>query len=152
MILSLDRQYALAVTQYEKALDLDPNHPGVWLDFAMTLLQTDSTDYAARALERWAELVGADAHIFGRISILVSQHRRTGKRVQLPPEVDAAPALSPIHRSRLYALAGDRERALEGIERIFRERWPAALEVKVDPAFDSLRKDVRFTALVRRIN
>ena len=150
-LLRLDRQYVPSMIQFQKALDLDPVRAATWFDLALTLLLADSAEYASRSLERWAQLVGADTRLLARVPSLVSQHRRTRVPAPLPRQIDAVFQLGPMARARLHALVGDRERALELIERVFQEHWPHALEVAVDPIFESLRNDSRFSPLLRRI-
>ena len=51
----------------------------------------------------------------------------------------------------LYAQIGDKDQALEYLEKTFqhREHWMAYIQV--DPRFDSIRDDPRFVALVRKV-
>ena len=150
-LLRLDRQYVPSMIQFQRALDLDPDRAAIWLDYALTLLLADSAEHASRALERWAQLIGADPRVLARVPSLVSEHRRTRAPAPLPPEIDAVPQLGPMARARLHALVGDREKALKFLERVVQDQWPHALEVPVDPIFDSLRNDSRFGTLLRRI-
>ncbi len=60
----------------------------------------------------------------------------------------------PIHHERLattLARLGDREGALDALEHAFAERSGDVLFIKVEPAYESLRDDPRFQALVRRV-
>jgi tetratricopeptide (TPR) repeat protein len=51
----------------------------------------------------------------------------------------------------IYAQAGDKDKALEYLEKTYqrREHWMAYLQV--DPRFDGLRGDLRFDELIRRV-
>jgi tetratricopeptide (TPR) repeat protein len=49
------------------------------------------------------------------------------------------------------ARLGNKEKALEGLERNYDERASLGTLVNVDPAFDSLRSDPRFESLIRRM-
>ena len=51
----------------------------------------------------------------------------------------------------LYARLGDKERALDSLERAFTERELPMTEIGVEPALDPLRTDVRFQSLLRRV-
>jgi tetratricopeptide (TPR) repeat protein len=148
---TFDRQYPEAAIQLERAIELDPARPGPWFGLAWALLLADSTDYARRALERWAALAGADPHHFTRPPALVSQHRRTSVPAPLPEEIYGAPQLSLMDRARSSALVGDIERAFELLEQLVRERWPQAFEVPIDPSVDSVREDPRFGELLNTI-
>jgi len=52
---------------------------------------------------------------------------------------------------QLFARLGDKENALEELNRGFDERASLTTRVNVDPAFDSLSSDPRFQNLVQRM-
>jgi eukaryotic-like serine/threonine-protein kinase len=151
-LLKFDRQYQAAMAQAERTLDLDRTRPDTWFQIAYIRILADRTDEAGRALARWAELVGADPQVFGRLPGLVAQHRRTGEPVRLPSELDTTSQLGMMDRARLYALGGDADRALDLLERLVRQRWPQALELPIDPAFETLGNDPRFSSLLQSMS
>jgi hypothetical protein len=52
----------------------------------------------------------------------------------------------------VYALAGDKDRAFEWLDKAYAERDGESITyLKVDPSFKNLRGDPRFAALLRRI-
>ena len=55
--------------------------------------------------------------------------------------------------ARLHALIGNREQALTGLERAFDDDddYVGLRMLKVDQAWDSVRADPRFAAIVRRV-
>ena len=56
--------------------------------------------------------------------------------------------------ARIYAALGGQDKAFEWLRKAYADRSIAAqtFGIKVDPAFDPLRSDPRFTDLLRRIN
>src|SRR5581483_12347319 len=50
-----------------------------------------------------------------------------------------------------YALLGDKEKALDYLEQAYRERSNHLTHLKVDSYFDSVRGEVRFQQLLRRL-
>jgi tetratricopeptide (TPR) repeat protein len=52
---------------------------------------------------------------------------------------------------QLYARLGDKQKALEWLDRDYEERRALGTLLNVDPALDSLRSDQRFGDLVRRM-
>jgi eukaryotic-like serine/threonine-protein kinase len=59
--------------------------------------------------------------------------------------------VSPLDLARLYAQVGDREKAFACLELAFSERSMGMVLLKVDRAWDRIRDDARFAALVRRV-
>ena len=51
----------------------------------------------------------------------------------------------------VYTRLGENDRALDSLERAYAERQLAMTEIAIEPAFDPLRSDARFVALVRRV-
>jgi hypothetical protein len=58
------------------------------------------------------------------------------------PSVDAA---------SIYAALGDRGRALDILEQATASRQPAVLFLRLDPRFNPLQREPRFTALIKRL-
>jgi TolB-like protein/tRNA A-37 threonylcarbamoyl transferase component Bud32/Tfp pilus assembly protein PilF len=59
--------------------------------------------------------------------------------------------VSPLDLARLQAQVGEREKAFASLEAAFAERSAGLVFLKVEQAWDRVRDDVRFAALVRRI-
>lgn len=58
----------------------------------------------------------------------------------------------PFDFARLYAVLGDRDRAIEWLGKAIEERNFAIPFLKVDPDFDIVRPDPRFSELLRKLN
>ncbi|MEP6471849.1 MAG: hypothetical protein ABJC28_07515 [Acidobacteriota bacterium] len=59
--------------------------------------------------------------------------------------------VSPLDVARLKAQSGERDGAFASLEAAFLERSPGLVFLKVDRAWDRIRDDPRFAALVRRV-
>ena len=66
-------------------------------------------------------------------------------------ELSKEKRVSPGDMALLYTGLGQREQALEWLEKAYEERCGDLAYLKVDPRFDSLRSDPRFQNLLRRI-
>jgi hypothetical protein len=51
----------------------------------------------------------------------------------------------------VYIGLGERERAFEFLDRAFEERSAAIYQLRVDPIYDPLRGDPRFTTLLEKM-
>lgn len=59
--------------------------------------------------------------------------------------------VSPLDLARLHAQLGNREQAFAGLDQAMTERPIGLILLKVDQAWDSIRADPRFAAIVRRV-
>jgi hypothetical protein len=59
--------------------------------------------------------------------------------------------VSPYELATLYVGLGDKEVALESLERAYREHDLQMQYLKVDPHYDALRSEARFQDLMRRV-
>jgi hypothetical protein len=66
-------------------------------------------------------------------------------------QVEKYPDGGEFGMPQIYARLGDKENALQGLERIYEEREALGTLVNVDPAFDPFRSDPRFQSLVKRM-
>jgi TolB-like protein/DNA-binding winged helix-turn-helix (wHTH) protein len=90
-----------------------------------------------------AQLAHAQAASGNRAEALriVDELKRLPKDKYVPPEEIAA----------VYAALQQKETAFEWLEQAYQVRSASLINLKVDPRFDSLRSDQRFSSLVRRV-
>ena len=55
------------------------------------------------------------------------------------------------HAAELYAVIGEKDRAIEWLNKAYQERNPLLAYVKVMPSYDGLRSDHRFNVLLGRL-
>ena len=59
--------------------------------------------------------------------------------------------IDPHAIANLYIYLGDKEQAFRWLEKAYEEHSVALTSLKVNPLYDSLRDDARFTDLMRRV-
>jgi hypothetical protein len=59
--------------------------------------------------------------------------------------------VSPYNIARVYGAINDTQRALEWLERAYREHNPDLIELTREPSFAGLHSDAKFRELVERI-
>ena len=104
--------------------------------------ELEGVEDAARLFERVAtEAEYAKAELtLARVELRMSEERlAAGKFVPL------------IDLARLHAQVGDRQKALSELERVAGDPYTGLTLLKVDQAWDSVRTDPRFIAVVRRV-
>ena len=114
-----------------------------------------SREEALRRIERHLELAPRDprALILGSIILVADGEREKGfewaaRALAEGPEDPA----TLINAGCMYARAGLKEEALNCLEKSFGRGWGKRDWVNNDPDYDSLRDDLRFQALVAKLN
>lgn len=141
-----------AVRQYERVLELEGLHPDVYWDYGMALAYAGRRDEARRAFQTSRQRRGAkDLNPQGLEAFLCGDVETARRQA---PGIEAAAAAGradAMDAARLFAALGDRNRALDWLERAVERREPEAVWIKADPRLASLRGLPRHDALVRRV-
>ena len=149
----LARQNDLATTHLRKALEMDPNF-GIaheWLIQSMIQKRQFEESLAeVRSLQRLDDsflpraLLGQTYAAMGKKADALAAIRESRRRAKRGP-------LEPGHWAVVYAQLGDKDRAFALLEQAYRSRSTAMTSLKVNPEYDLLRSDPRFTDLLRRV-
>jgi TolB-like protein/DNA-binding winged helix-turn-helix (wHTH) protein/Flp pilus assembly protein TadD len=149
----LARQYDLALEQYRKALELNPNHPNARPLLALVYEAKGMYPQAIAELETAAgfwvgtgRVRGPLGRVYGLAGRRADAQRMLGEllRERAGPKYIAADDIAAV-----YIGLGDTDRAFEWLHQACEERATALVNMKVEPAFDGLRGDRRFADLLR---
>jgi TolB-like protein/Tfp pilus assembly protein PilF len=150
----LSRNYEAAINEYSKNLELTPNDPTVYHFLAWPYEQNGMLEKAITLHEKAVELSeGTPAFVAG----LGHTYALAGKREEalkiLEQLLDPAAPIpaSPFHIALVHLGLGDDDSAFQWLEKAVQERTLHLIYLKVGPKFDRLRKDARFTDLLRRL-
>ena len=134
-------------------LDMDPNFIGAHRELAVAYKGRGMEEESISEWEEEATLVQAPS-LAERIKIA---YARGGYKSALKARLNynqyrrsAGSYVSFSYFALTYAALGDKDRALQALEKAFAEREPMAW-LNVDPEWDSIRADPRFQDLVRRV-
>ncbi len=149
------RRYDEAVAQLRKTLEVDEQFgvAHLYLGYAY-LQQPGRTDDAVGEFQQAVKHMGEDPETLSALgyAYAVAGRRADAERVlEQLRERRAHGYVSPYFIAVVYAGLGDRERAFQALEESFQDRHPGMILLKSDPRFDPLRKDARFSDLIRRI-
>jgi DNA-binding winged helix-turn-helix (wHTH) protein/Flp pilus assembly protein TadD len=153
-VLYFSRQYDRAIQQLGSVLQKDPNFPRACGLIANAYVEKGMFAQALADAEAFRRLYGDGptlwswlGYVHGRAGHLEQARRELEKleRVGRHERVDPATMLWP------HLGMGDKEEALEDLERAYAEHSGILVTLKVDPAFDPLRGDLRFQELLRRV-
>jgi TolB-like protein/DNA-binding winged helix-turn-helix (wHTH) protein len=151
-MLYLARRFDEALAHCKANLELDPEHQrSLWrigAIYAARGEEAEATSFFVRAFERSesspAELaaVKKGAQEFG----LRGMWKASLQFIEANHEREDA-----FGTALAYTYAGNKDRALTSLDRAYEERSFGIAWLAVDPAYDSLRSDPRFAALLRRM-
>jgi eukaryotic-like serine/threonine-protein kinase len=150
--LYLARRYDEAADQYHRLLNAHPDFVLAHFKLALVHVQKRQYDEALAALDRlgpeprW-HATTLRSYIYG----LTGRADEARQGLEALEDLSLLPRGGAWHFAIVYAGLGEHERAIDLLEEAFRERaWEVRL-LPVEPLFDPLRGNPRFTALVKKL-
>ena len=151
------RQYDVALAELDKALELDPNFlPALdnrtWVYLAKSMFKEALAEWE-QVLPSYQPLTTARKAYVGSVYAIAG---RTEEAKRILRECEEASAHEPAEDVNHKALAlihlklGNKDRALEWLEKAFEARTIAPFEVKLSPFFDEITSDPRFEELMKK--
>ena len=145
-------QYDQAIAQLQKALDMNPNHSDAHSVLGLVYEQKGRYQEAIAEMQKNKELGGVDQRgCIGHIYASSGQRGDAQKLLDQLQEDAKHKNVSPCNIARIYEGLGQKDQAFAWLEKAYAERDSNITNLKVDPEFDSLHSDPRFTDLLRRI-
>ncbi|MGI8897035.1 MAG: protein kinase domain-containing protein [Pyrinomonadaceae bacterium] len=148
------RQYDRSIEQVRKALALDPNFPVGRAKLARNFVQQGKYEEAIAEYKVAISMMGRTSQHLGELGYayaLSGQRAEALKLLEELKELSVGQYVSPLDFVFIYTSLGDKEQALEYLEKAYQERSTWLMWIKVDPRFDPLRSDPRFADLLRRM-
>jgi tetratricopeptide (TPR) repeat protein len=152
------RQNDKAIAQAKEALKLDPEYAPAQATLGWAYLKAGKPSLAQTTFAKTAEQdQSGSAFSSARDSMILAESKKmadadqaqqagAGEKTILPPK-ESAPMLLAADR----LAQNDKEQVLNLLEKACAAKDPACLQLKVNPAFDGLRNEPRFQALVKKI-
>jgi len=148
------RRYDDAIAQFRRTLRAEPNfssaHLGLWGAFYQKRMYEEAV---AEAKEFFVVLADSEAP-----EALARGYAEGGYQRAMSLAADKLAARSKLSHvpavriARIWAHAGEADRALEWLEKAYEEREPPLVHLNVGWDWDALRSDPRFQDLLRRMN
>jgi tetratricopeptide (TPR) repeat protein len=131
------RKYGAAIKQYKKALEISPDSASFYSNLGAAYFAGKKFEQASQA---YAQAMQLDPNIFEHTS-------HTGIAAQMASPEDRAHYDFVL--AKLYAKMGDSDRSLEYLRKAMEDGYKKVDDALTDPEFAELRKDARFTELMK---
>jgi tetratricopeptide (TPR) repeat protein len=147
------RQYDQAIEQEQKTLELDPNFLQAHDTLGQAYLQKSMYK---EGIAQFEKLLAISPGNLPGLSDLGYAYAVAGRRAEAQNELSQLNELSKQkyvsadYRARIYTGLGEKDKAIEWLEKGYDDRSINA--IKVEPSYDPLRSDPRFADLLRRMN
>jgi TolB-like protein/class 3 adenylate cyclase/tetratricopeptide (TPR) repeat protein len=151
--LNVARRYDEAMAQYRRTLELHPNISGVYIELGWCLVHKADMAGAIAAFQKGKSL---DPVPYADGSLAYA-YARAGDRVKAEQIMrdwdDRAKQryVSPGMRMLFHLGLGEKDQALDWLEKCYEEQDGYSWFLKVDPIFDPLRTEPRFQALLKKV-
>ncbi len=146
------RQYDQAIEQYQKTLEMDRNFYPARFRLGQAYLQTGSIDKAVKEFEQAVTLSERKARplaLLGYAYGLSGNTTGAERMLEELNELSKKRYVSSLEVARIHLALGEKNQVFECFNRAVEEREGWLIWVKLEPSFDSLRSDSRYTELLR---
>jgi TolB-like protein/Tfp pilus assembly protein PilF len=149
---NLARQYDQALEQCRKALELDPTFIAAQAHLTWLLARAGRYDDAITEAQRCFSLPGGDLRGRSTLGLVYAIAGRAEEARKIAGELENQGKPGNLaSASYIYAVLGDRDRALQWLEEAYRGRVSNLVFISHAPECDNLHGDPRFEDLLRRI-
>jgi TolB-like protein len=154
-ILYFARRYDESLAELRQTLEMDQNSAPTHAFLELVYTMKGMNDEAFEAHLKVDALTGASAE---RLAALKTAYARSGFRSVWEKEIEFALEdaksrhITPFNFSRLYANAGDKNRALALLNQAYDVRDGSLVYINAAPYWDDFRADALFQDLQRRMN
>ena len=151
--LYLARRYDESIDQYLRSLEVDPNFPIAHKGLAEVYSQIGKHDEAVSEIEQAIALSGRSIFILDDLGYIYARAGKKEEAINVLKDLDrlATDEYVPSYgRAVIHAALGNNEEALAWLEKGYEER-SFMVYLKVYPAFDNLRKEERFVAILDKM-
>jgi len=151
-------QYDQAIAQLRRIVALNPDFPNAYLNLGWAYARQGMNEEAIAALHKARSLNLNENEWWATIAYLGHAYAKAGQREGAQKALAELQELAKRGQGSEYGLAivyaglGEKDQALAALERAYQMRSTYLPLLKVEPFFDSLRSDPRFTDLLRRMN
>ena len=155
-VLHMARLYDQAIEHYRNRLEMDPNFWVLHQYLGGAYLQKGKYEEAIAEFQEAITLSGSpqDQESIGDLGYSYAVSGRKAEAMKVVSELrelSKGKYISPYHIALIYVGLGQKNQAFEWLNKAIKEPGLFLVHLKVDPRFDSLRSDPRFTTLLKKM-
>jgi eukaryotic-like serine/threonine-protein kinase len=155
VMLHYARRYDDAITQYRKVLELDPKGTTeARFQLARVYMTKQMFPEALAEIAKMRATDPSDVNYMSLLAMAYGLEGKTKEATKLIYELKdkrRREYLRPYILAEDYAALGEKNEAMDWLEKAYEERDDWINWIKVDPNLDVVRSEPRFTALLRRV-
>ncbi len=149
------RRYDEAIAQLQKSLEIDPDTLDAHIFLGFVYVQQGKSEDAIAEFQTVAKLSERTPNLLALLGYGYATAGKPEEARAILKEINEQSKnqpVSPFETAMIYIGLGEREQAFAWLEKAYDERaWQLGF-LKVEPIFDPLRPDSRFTDLMRRVH
>ena len=148
------RRYDEAIEQDRKGLEMHPQVIGAQNLLGRAYVQKGMLPQAVAEFNKAEELGVRRAHWAASLAELYVKSGRRAEAEKMLATWSSRPAQEFGHAesmAMIYAGLGKKDEAFQWLDQAYREHWGRLPWIKIEPEYDSLRDDPRFSALLNKM-
>jgi tetratricopeptide (TPR) repeat protein len=154
LYLYIGRRYEAAAGEIRKGLDLNPGFPIALNVLTAVYAFQGKFDEALSMAQREVQISGGQPQPLWMMGLVLAMTGRAEEALRVLEDLQGLGRdsyVNPVQVASIYAQLGEKDAAFEWVEKAIEQRVHM-LMLKASPVWDPLRSDLRYTALLRRMN
>ena len=148
------RQYDEGIAQLRQTVDLDPNYPVTYWILGVLLRKTGRYELAITEGEKGVKLSGGSPLMRAALAHTLGAAGRNTEALQILDELKKLAQekyIAPYFFAGIYLGLGEKERAMECLQKCYEEHSHWLIYLHLDPGMDDLRENPGFQDLLQRV-
>jgi len=147
-------RYDEAIAAYKKALEMDPNSGFAYWAIGRAYLEKGMYEQAIASFQKAIPLSGDSPDEPAELARAYAKSDRKTEARRIADDLKEQSKrryISPCVIASIYAALGEKDQAFVWLEKAYEAHDFILVLLKVEPMFDNLRSDPRFTILLKRV-
>lgn len=150
----LARNYDLAIDQCDKIHEIEPSYHVSYVIKGLALMEKKAFEKAIFSFQKALEIESRDLAPFAYLGMAYIKSNQESESIKILQDMEALSKsryVPPLYKAVLHTGLGQKEQALECLEKSYQARIPWMIFIKEWPIFDSLKSEPRQKAIIERL-